>query len=148
VKEKLWIIAKCVNELVCTVQAAKRFHVFKNVIFSNFPMVNFKLCGIIIMVVYQSMIIRCKLLLLNNWRNVWFGYSSYSISLWRAIYNHLLVRALSKMRSYSEICWLFLHNINIKICSIELKWDSKITKIWYDNIMRWIRITVWNGGDL
>jgi len=39
-------------------------------------------------------------------------------------------------------------NININICSIELKWDGKITKIWYDNEMRWKRITVWNGGDL
>jgi len=24
-------------------------------------------------------------------------------------------------------------NININISSIELKWDGKITKIWYDN---------------
>jgi len=32
-------------------------------------------------------------------------------------------------------------NINFNICSIELKWDGKITKIWYDNEMRWIRIT-------
>jgi len=39
-------------------------------------------------------------------------------------------------------------NININICSIELNWDGKITKIWYDNDMRWIRIMVWNGGDL
>jgi len=39
-------------------------------------------------------------------------------------------------------------NININICCIELKWDGKITKIWYDNEMRWIRITVWSGGDL
>jgi len=39
-------------------------------------------------------------------------------------------------------------NININICSIELIWDGKITKIWYDNEMRGIRITVWNGGDL
>jgi len=40
-------------------------------------------------------------------------------------------------------------NINIKICFIELKWDSKITKILYDSEMRWIlRITVWNGVDL
>jgi len=38
-------------------------------------------------------------------------------------------------------------NININICSIELKWDDRITKIWYDK-MRWIRITVLNGGDL
>jgi len=38
-------------------------------------------------------------------------------------------------------------NININICSIELlKWDGKITKIWYDNKIRWI--TVRNGGDL
>jgi len=41
-----------------------------------------------------------------------------------------------------------LNNITIKICSIELKWDGKITKIWYDGEIRWIRITVWNGGDL
>jgi len=27
-------------------------------------------------------------------------------------------------------------NININIRSIELKWDGKITKIWYDNDMR------------
>jgi len=39
---------------------------------------------------------------------------------------------------------LTLFNININICSIELKWDGKITKILYDNEMRWIRITVWN----
>jgi len=39
-------------------------------------------------------------------------------------------------------------NININICYTEQKWDGKITKIWYDNEMRWIRITVWNGGDL
>jgi len=26
---------------------------------------------------------------------------------------------------------------NFNICSIELKWDGKITKIWYDNEMRW-----------
>jgi len=39
-------------------------------------------------------------------------------------------------------------NININICSIELKWDGKITKIWYDNEIKWIRITEWNGGDL
>jgi len=39
-------------------------------------------------------------------------------------------------------------NINIDICSIELKWDGKKTKIWYNNEMRWIRITVWNGGGL
>jgi len=38
--------------------------------------------------------------------------------------------------------------ININICSIELKWDGKITKIWYNNEMRGIRIMVWNGGDL
>jgi len=31
--------------------------------------------------------------------------------------------------------------ININICSIEVKWDGKLTKIWYDNEMRWIRIT-------
>jgi len=37
---------------------------------------------------------------------------------------------------------------NINNCSIELKWDGKITKMWYDNEMRWIRIMVWNGGDL
>jgi len=41
----------------------------------------------------------------------------------------------------------WLANININVCSIELKWDGKITKVWYDNKMRWIRITVWNGGD-
>jgi len=28
-------------------------------------------------------------------------------------------------------------NININICSGELKWDGKKTKIWYDNEMRW-----------
>jgi len=42
----------------------------------------------------------------------------------------------------------YMHiNININICSIELglKWDGKITKLWYENEMRWIRITVWNG---
>jgi len=38
-------------------------------------------------------------------------------------------------------------NISINICSIEIKWDGKKTKIWYDNEMRWTRITVWNGGD-
>jgi len=27
-------------------------------------------------------------------------------------------------------------NINISICSIELKWDGNITKIWYNNEMR------------
>jgi len=47
---------------------------------------------------------------------------------------------------------LFADNIadknNINICSIELKWNGKITKIWYGNEMRWIQITVWNGGDL
>jgi len=32
------------------------------------------------------------------------------------------------------------------ICSTERK--CKITKIWCDNEIRWIRITVWNGGDL
>jgi len=26
-----------------------------------------------------------------------------------------------------------MNNININICSIELKWDGKITKMWYDN---------------
>jgi len=40
-----------------------------------------------------------------------------------------------------------LITFNTNICSIELKWDGKITKIWYDNEMRWIRITVWKGGD-
>jgi len=44
--------------------------------------------------------------------------------------------------------WSININININICSIELKWDGKLTKIWYDNKMRWIRITVWNGGVL
>jgi len=34
-------------------------------------------------------------------------------------------------------CSIRLH-INIIIYSIELKWDSKITKIWYDNEMRWM----------
>jgi len=28
------------------------------------------------------------------------------------------------------------YNVNINICSIELKWDGKITKICYDNEMR------------
>jgi len=37
--------------------------------------------------------------------------------------------------------------VSINICSIEIKWDGK-NKIWDDNEMRWIRITVWNGGDL
>jgi len=40
------------------------------------------------------------------------------------------------------------YHININIYSVELKWDGKETIIWYDNDMRWIRITVWNGGDL
>jgi len=39
-------------------------------------------------------------------------------------------------------------NININICSIELKWEGKITKLRYDNEIRWIRTTVWNRGDL
>jgi len=38
--------------------------------------------------------------------------------------------------------------LTLACCSIERKWDGKITKIWYDNEIRWIRITVWNGGDL
>jgi len=37
----------------------------------------------------------------------------------------------------SRMCGATLSiNININICSIELKWDGKITKIWYDNEMR------------
>jgi len=42
----------------------------------------------------------------------------------------------------------YIINININIWTIELKWDGKITKMRYDNEMRWKRITVWNGGDL
>jgi len=54
----------------------------------------------------------------------------------------------SKLSLYIERKWLQLQKqININICSIELKWDGKMTKI-YDMITRWIRITVWNGGDL
>jgi len=37
---------------------------------------------------------------------------------------------------------------NISICSVEIKWDGKKTKIWDDNEMRWIRTTVWNGGSV
>jgi len=48
---------------------------------------------------------------------------------------------------YCIVGWM-KPELNINICSIELTWDGKITKIWYDNEMRWIRITVWNGGDL
>jgi len=48
-----------------------------------------------------------------------------------------------------DICYeIWELDININICSIELKWDGKITKIRYDNEIRWIRITVWNGRDL
>jgi len=39
-------------------------------------------------------------------------------------------------------------NINIDICSIKLKWDGKPTEMWYDNEMKWIRISKWNRGDL
>jgi len=39
-------------------------------------------------------------------------------------------------------------NISINICPIELKWVGKISKMWYDNEMSWIRITVRNWGDL
>jgi len=47
-------------------------------------------------------------------------------------------------QKYSMACTIHLihtlayANININICSIELKWDGKITKIWNDNEMKWI----------
>jgi len=40
------------------------------------------------------------------------------------------------------------YNLSINISSIELKWEGKINKRWYDNEMSWMRITVWNGRDL
>jgi len=61
----------------------------------------------------------------------------------------LLLRLLTD--SYCIFCSLLRNKISliiINMCSMELKWDGKITKIWYDNEMRRIRITVWNGGDL
>jgi len=39
-------------------------------------------------------------------------------------------------------------NLMYYIYSIEIKWDGKKTKMRDDNAMRWIRIIVWNGGDI
>jgi len=45
----------------------------------------------------------------------------------------------SLLRSISATCLAYLYEItSINICAIEIKWDGKITKIWYDNEMRWI----------
>jgi len=42
--------------------------------------------------------------------------------------------------------WLMtrLTDMNIFNCSIEIEWDGKKSEIWYDNEMKWIRLTVWN----
>jgi len=59
-------------------------------------------------------------------------------------HNHLNTATGEKQ----QLCLMHISQFNINICSIELKWDGKITKIWYHNEMRWIWKTVWNGGDL
>jgi len=49
----------------------------------------------------------------------------------------LFPKVILSLQCVFEVLFSFVINININICSIELKWDGKITKIWYDNEMRW-----------
>jgi len=83
--------------------------------------------------------------------------SSPHTHVWQAYHlkqSKMVVFACIQLKIQIKYPWFipsFIHpwiSINIIICSIELKWDGKKTKMWYNNKMRWIWITVWNGGDL
>jgi len=78
------------------------------------------------------MLCKCQIFLkINRWE--------YDIGRWMVGLLSLdICCRWSKMRNsvLEEIGEMKLEDT---ICSIELKWDGKITKIWYDDEMRWIR---------